>query len=265
MNPMAMDIANRMQGGEELVFSATRVARAVGGVLTMMAVPFGGAVLYNSYQTSHLEAVSSSLETVITGRTLTQADHAGGVATGLVIGGVQVPEALITRIEEMVSAEIVSGTRSLSEARIAGLEGALSGGWSAERLESYVAAIEGSDATLRGLVWEGSERLAEAGIPISDARTQARHLAVSLMIADGTDVHAEIEAGLGRASPERAAQYRVMGDLAARIGTHLGETGRIGGLDPVITRDVAIRLVERMVEDIPVLSPSGPLNETYEP
>jgi hypothetical protein len=252
MHPAAYTIVDGMLGDEKLVFDARRVAVAVGGVMSLLALPFAGGVLFNQSQISQMETVSASLDLVIEGRVLVQAAHAGGVAKGLLIGGVHVPETLIDRIEAIVTEEVVTGARRLAEARIGGLEAGLDGRWSLDRLEEYVSRIETGDPALSRIISEQTERLVETGVPEDLSRAQMRAIAVGLMTGGEDQARTRKEQTWGRAAngsdPDRAA---ILEQARTRIWSHLEEQNLLDGLDPTITRNMAVTLVSRMLETAP--------------
>lgn len=252
MHPAAYSIVDTMMGDEKLVFDPLRVVTAVGGVMSLLALPFAGAVLYNQSQINKMETVSASMDLVMEGRALVQAAHAGGVAKGLLIGGVHVPETLIDRIEAIVTEEVATGARRLAEARIGGLEAGLNGGWTLERLEDYVSRIETGDPVLSQIISEETDRLAATGVPEDLSRAQMRAIAVGLMTGGEENARTRKEQTWGRAAngsdPDRAA---ILEQARTRIWSHLEEQNLLDGLDPAITRNMAITLVSRMLETVP--------------
>lgn len=254
MNPAAMALVDQMMGDDELVFDARRVARAVIGVSLIIAIPLGGGVLYNQHQISQIESLSGSMETVIEGRSLLQAAHASGVASGLTIGGVHVPADLIDRIETIVEDQLISGTRVLSEARMNGLEAALTGNWTSERLEEYVSRIETADPDLGRIISEEAGRLSEAGVPEDDSRSLMRAMAVKLMTGEARE---ELRHSGRVVTGSEAERLGILDQAQSRIWTRLEETNRVGGLDPALTRDLAIMLVAGTLEQGPANDEPG--------
>lgn len=239
MNPAALGIVERMMGEGPLRPDLRRAPRRLALVTAAIALPILGATLLTPEEAAPVRPLSGAMETVSAGRTLLHGAHAGGVASGLLIGGVQVPDGLIGRIEEIVDRDLVSGARALTEARLAGLEAALAGGWTTERLEAYVSRIESSDPDLGRIINEETGRLAEAGLPEEQARLFLRAVTVRLMA--GGVAEAPLPAGT-EGAPE-AARISLLERAQGRIRSHLEETSRLGGLDPAITRDVAIALL----------------------
>jgi hypothetical protein len=245
VNPAALTIVENMMGNEQIVVDARRVARAVVGVSLMIAIPFGGAVVYNAHQISQIESLSASMETVIAGQSLLQAAHANGVASGLTIGGVHVPGDLVNRISTIVEAEVISSARVLSEARMSGLEAALSGNWTAERLQEYVSLIETADPDLGRILTEETDRLSGSGVQEDQARTLIRAMAVKLMSGEPLEAAGTSSRVVTGSDAERAG---VLGRAQTRIWSRLEETNRVGGLDTTLTREMAITIVGRMLD-----------------
>ena len=243
MNPMAIDIVNHLQGDEELDLRPRRLARAAGVFGLMIAIPLGVAVLNDASRMSRLQEASGALDSVTAGRTLVLAAHAGGVANGLLIGGIRVPSDLINRIEAMVTEDIVAGTRRLAEVRIKGLEGALSGDWNLDRLIEYVSLIEGEDPGLRDIISEGADRLAATGVPMDLSRSHIRAMAVMLMTGNPD----EITPPTGRSQTLSVAD--TLGETQARLWSHLTLTDRVGGLDTIFTRSIAIAVADRLIKE----------------
>jgi len=229
MNPAAAMIVDHMMGDDEMKFEPKRVALALAAMSLVAAVPIGGAALINSYQIGQTEALSGTMETVIEGRSLLQAAHASGVASGLTIGGVHVPVDLVDRIETIVEAEIIAGARVLTEARMTGLEEALSGGWSADRLEEYVSRIETADPDLGRIITEETDRLLETGAPEERARSVLRAMAVKLMTGEPREEPLQARQPIDGPAADQA---RILDQAQTRIWSRLEEPYRGSGPGP---------------------------------
>lgn len=253
MNFAAVKMVDDVIGDEKLDLSLKRAAKGLLAASLAVAVPLGGLAVYDAHQINQTDTLSGSLETVAEAQMMTRAAHAGGVASGLLVGGVHVPQELIDRIDAMVEADIVNGSSLLSSARLDGVEAALSGGWNTERLEAYVDRIEAEDPALGGLIMQGAERLSATGFPDETARTFLRAMTVRLMSGEAPEA---FEAPRRLDNGLEASRMEILREMQAQIVTRLEETNRVGGLDPNLTRDMAITLVARTLEDAP--APDGP-------
>lgn len=245
MNPATIDLMNHIMGEDKLEFSLKHTAKALLSVSLVAAVPIGAMGLLDAHQRDQMETLSASLDTVAQARAMTQAAHASGIASGLTIGGIHVPADLVDRIASIVEAEMISGTLVLSEARMTGLEAALSGNWTTERLEEYVSLIETVDPDLGRIIAEETDRLSRFGVREEHARTLMRAMVVRIMSGEpleGTGPSGRVLTG---SDAERAG---MLDRTQTRIWSRLEETNRVGGLDATLTRGMAIAIVGRMLE-----------------
>jgi hypothetical protein len=242
MNLAAVAMVERMMEDVNPDFSLKNTVKGLLAVSLVAAVPIGGVALIESHRMTQLETVSASFGTVSEAQTALRASHAGGVASGLLIGGVHVPQELVDRVEEIVATEVVESSNLLSRVRLNGLEEALSGGWNVDRLEEYVARIESEDPALRQILSEETGRLSETGVPEERARVVLRAMAVKLMTGEAPE---EFQAPRRVEPGVEAAHAEILQEAQTRLVTRLGETSRVGGLDPVLTREVAYQVILR--------------------
>lgn len=241
MNAGSAAVVGRMMESEGVEATPKNVAKALLAGSVLAAIPLGAAYLVES-NVKHQETLSSSFSTMVEAQAGVRASHASGIASGLLIGGIYVPQELIDRVEDIVAADVVASSELLSRVRMEGLEEALSGNWSLDRLEEYVNRIEAEDASLREIISEGTEKLAETGIAHNRARVTFQAMAVKLMTGESPEEFREGQKTSGGITPD---QIMILQETQSRLLSRLSETNLIGGLDPALTREIAESVLSR--------------------
>lgn len=216
--------------------------RAIPVAAAFGAFTVGFDAFVDNQTVNRLDGVSASFEMIVRDHKTVQASYAGGVASGLLIGGDYVPQDLLNRVADIVETDVIESSRVLRQARESGLEAALSGGWDVDRLEEYVTRIERDDADLRELLSQQTERLVETGVERSYARSVLRAMTVNLMSGEEPEDFRSLSWDSSTVNEERAEVLQLAQD---RIRSHIKGTHQTTGLNPAVMREIAHDVIHR--------------------
>ena len=207
--------------------------------------------------------MSQAAEDAVSATTEVHGAYARGIATGFHDDGRLIPDDLLSRVQHLVSEDIIQGNELLADANKQGQRDALTGDWTIDRLDSYVISIESYRPVLEIMARESYDDLRNSGLDDDASRLYANFVPVIMFMEfAGRDYDPEarrdelnLEMIRERGSEDAVAAVEAYAQSAQTWSHSIDKAGDVDNL-PLreVARDLFLERAQNTLNDVEVIA-----------
>lgn len=230
----------------EFDMSPKNVTKAVAFLGVPAAALIGGLYAFGEYQDAKLIERSETVTAVQSTMTASMVAHAQGIESGLIINGVVVPAEVSDRISDLATSSFVAQVENMADLgdgvslRHMGMEDALEGNWTPERLSTYVDQIAEFEPGIRS---EIQTAVSEAGgLSIDSDRLDILvklHVVSTLLNTDDA-ISRSVEDWKKSNNEDESSFAMVMERMRSNIASRLSDVSVVGGINRAVMTEIAV-------------------------